>query len=273
MADAGTTQNMTLPLSLADKYDLDQSRVFVSGPQAIVRLLLMQSELDRRAGLKTAGFISGYRGSPLGGLDLNFARAEKALTARDIVFEPGLNEDLAATALWGAQQAEMRGEGRFDGVFGLWYGKGPGVDRSGDVFRHVNLAGTSRLGGVIALMGDDHTAESSSTAHQSEFTFVAMMMPILAPAGVQELIDYGLYGYALSRYSGCWVGLKCLKDTVESTASVEASLERLRPVVPADFILPLSGLNIRPHDPVLEQERRLQNERFPAVLAWLVPTN
>jgi indolepyruvate ferredoxin oxidoreductase len=269
MADADKKQRTTLPLSLADKYDLAQDRIFVSGPQAIVRLLLMQSELDRRAGVNTAGFISGYRGSPLGGLDLNFLRAKKVLTGRDILFEPGLNEDLAATALWGAQQAEMRGEGRFDGVFGLWYGKGPGVDRSGDVFRHVNLAGTSRFGGVLALMGDDHTAESSSTAHQSEFTFVAMMMPILAPAGVQELVDYGLYGYALSRYSGSWVGLKCLKDTVESTASIDASLDRVQPIVPPDFFLPPGGLNIRPHDPVLEQERRLQNEKFPAVLAWL----
>jgi indolepyruvate ferredoxin oxidoreductase len=269
MADVERTQGTASLLSLADKYDLAQNRVFVSGPQAIVRLLLMQAAIDRRAGLNTAGFISGYRGSPLGGLDLNFLRAKKALTARDIIFEPGLNEDLAATAIWGAQQAEMRGEGRFDGVFGLWYGKGPGVDRSGDVFRHVNLAGTSRSGGVLALMGDDHTAESSSTAHQSEFTFVAMMMPILAPAGVQELIDYGLYGYALSRYSGCWVGIKCLKDTVESTASVDASLDRVQPVVPTDFILPAGGLNIRPHDPVLAQERRLQNEKFPAVLAWL----
>ncbi len=215
MADAGKTLETTAPLSLADRYDLAQSRIFVSGPQAIVRLLLMQAELDRRAGLKTAGFVSGYRGSPLGGVDLNLARAKKQLEARDILFEPGLNEDLAATAIWGAQQAEMRGEGRFDGVFGLWYGKGPGVDRSGDVLRHVNLAGTSRFGGVLALMGDDHTAESSTTAHQSEFAFVDVMIPILAPAGVQELIDYGLYGYALSRYSGCWVGLKCLKDTVE----------------------------------------------------------
>jgi indolepyruvate ferredoxin oxidoreductase len=269
MADASHTRISTPPLSLADKYDLAQSRIFVSGPQAVVRVLLMQSELDRRAGLHTAGFISGYRGSPLGGLDLNFERAIKALEARDILFEPGLNEDLAATAVWGAQQAEMRGEGRFDGVFGLWYGKGPGVDRSGDVLRHVNLAGTSRFGGVLALMGDDHTAESSTTAHQSEFSFVDVMIPILAPAGVQELIEFGLYGYALSRYSGCWVGIKCLKDTVESTASVEAPLDRIHPILPLDFALPLGGLNIRPRDPVLEQERRLQNYKRDAVLAWL----
>jgi indolepyruvate ferredoxin oxidoreductase len=256
-------------ISLADKYNLSERRIFVSGPQAVVRLLLMQKELDRRAGLSTAGFISGYRGSPLGGLDLNFLRAKQALEASDIVFQPGLNEDLAATAVWGAQQAEMRGEGRYAGVFGLWYGKGPGVDRSGDVLRHANLAGTSRFGGVLALMGDDHTAESSTTAHQSEFTFVDVMMPILSPAGVQELIDYGLLGYALSRYSGCWVGIKCVKDTVESTASVDASLDRVRAMVPKDFDLPPDGLNIRARDPVLAQESRLQNFKHDAVLAWL----
>ena len=269
MVDAGKTQERGHRFRSRTEFDLAQNHIFVSGPQAIVRLLLMQAERDRRAGLKTAGFVSGYRGSPLGGVDLNLARAKKQLEARDIRFEPGLNEDLAATAIWGAQQAEMRGEGRFDGVFGLWYGKGPGVDRSGDVLRHVNLAGTSRFGGVLALMGDDHTAESSSTAHQSEFAFVDVMIPILAPAGVQELIDYGLYGYALSRYSGCWVGLKCLKDTVESTASVDAALDRVQPVVPTDFFLPPDGLNIRARDPVLDQEKRLQNYKRDAVLAWL----
>ena len=192
--------------SLNDKYDLTKKRIFVSGPQAVVRLLLMQKELDRRAGLNTAGFVSGYPGSPLGGLDLNFHRAKRVFAANDIMFQPGINEDLAATAIWGAQQAEMRGEGRFDGVFSLWYGKGPGVDRSGDVFRHANLAGTSPHGGVLALMGDDHTAKSSTTAHQSEFTFIDVMMPILNPAGVQEIIDYGLYGWAMSRFTGAWTG-------------------------------------------------------------------
>jgi len=271
MADASKAHILDVPrsISLADKYNLDARRIFVSGPQAIVRLLLMQKELDRRAGLSTAGFISGYRGSPLGGLDLNFLRAKEALDANDIVFTPGLNEDLAATAVWGAQQAEMRGEGRYDGVFGLWYGKGPGVDRSGDVLRHANLAGTSRFGGVLALMGDDHTAESSTTAHQSEFTFVDVMMPILSPAGVQELIDYGLMGYAMSRYTGCWVGIKCVKDTVESTASIDGSFDRVRSVVPMDFELPPDGLNIRARDPVLAQEKRLQNFKHDAVLAWL----
>jgi indolepyruvate ferredoxin oxidoreductase len=256
-------------ISLGDKYDLAKARIFVSGPQAVVRLLMMQAELDRRSGLRTAGFVSGYRGSPLGGLDLNLQRAKKQLDAYDIVFQPGLNEDLAATAVWGAQQAEMRGEGRFDGVFGLWYGKGPGVDRSGDVLRHANLAGTSKHGGVLALMGDDHTAESSTTAHQSEFTFIDVMMPILSPAGVQEILDYGLLGFAMSRFTGTWVGLKCLKDTIESTASIDASFGRVTPLIPADFILPAGGLEIRPHDGVLDQEIRLQTSKHDAMLAWL----
>lgn len=255
--------------SLDDKYDLTKRRIFVSGPQAIVRLLLVQKEVDRRNGLATAGFISGYRGSPLGSLDLTFLRAKHPLDAAGIQFLPGLNEDLAATAIWGAQQAEMRGEGKYDGVFALWYGKGPGVDRSGDVFRHANLAGTSKHGGVLALMGDDHTAESSTTAHQSEFNFVNVMMPVLSPAGVQEIVDYGLYGYAMSRFTGTWVGLKCLKDTVESTGSIDVSLDRVRPIVPAGFVMPPGGLNIRARDTVLDQEKRLQNYKRDAMLAWL----
>jgi indolepyruvate ferredoxin oxidoreductase len=178
-------------VTLDDKYDLSKGRIFATGYQALVRLCLMQKERDRRADLNTAGYVTGYRGSPLGGLDQQFARAKPWLDNYDIVFQPGLNEDLAATALWGSQQAELRGEGKFDGVFGLWYGKGPGVDRCGDVFRHANFAGTSRHGGVLALMGDDHTAESSTTAHQSEYHFVDVMIPILNPAGVQEFLDYG----------------------------------------------------------------------------------
>src|SRR5688572_5422708 len=173
-------------VTLDDKYDLEKSPVFLTGFQALVRLCLMQKERDRRAGLNTAGYITGYRGSPLGGLDQQFQRAEKILRANDVVFQAGINEELAATALWGSQQAELRGEGKYDGVFGIWYGKGPGVDRSGDVFRHANFAGTSKHGGVLALMGDDHTAESSTTAHQSEFHFVDVMIPILNPARSEE---------------------------------------------------------------------------------------
>ncbi len=255
--------------TLADKYELDKDRVLMTGTQAIVRLLLMQKEVDRRAGLNTAGFVTGYRGSPLGGVDAQMHRAKAYFDRNDILFMPGLNEDLAATAIWGAQQAEMRGEGKYDGVFSLWYGKGPGVDRSGDVLRHVNLAGSSRYGGAIALMGDDHTAESSTTAHQSDFHFVDVMMPILSPAGVQEILDYGLYAFALSRYAGVWVGLKCLKDTVESTASVDASLGRVNVVTPQDFLMPPGGLNIRASDPVLVQEARLQENKRDATLAFV----
>ncbi|MFO1126640.1 MAG: indolepyruvate ferredoxin oxidoreductase family protein, partial [Methylocystis sp.] len=255
--------------SLSDRFDLGRARVLMTGTQAIVRLLLMQKELDRRAGLKTAGFVTGYRGSPLGGVDAQMHKAKALFDANDILYMPGLNEDLAVTAIWGAQQAEMRGEGKYDGVFSLWYGKGPGVDRSGDAFRHVNLAGVARHGGALALMGDDHTAESSTTAHQSDYHFVDVMIPILSPAGVQEILDYGLYGFALSRFAGVWVGLKLLKDTVESTASIDGSLDRVRPVAPLDFVLPPGGLNIRAGDTVLAQEERMQEMKRDAMLAFI----
>ena len=255
-------------ISLNDRFDLTKSPVLLNGAQAVARLLLAQKERDRRAGLNTGGFVTGYRGSPVGGLDLQFTRLAAQFKAKDIHFEPGLNEELAATAVWGAQQAEMRGEGRFDGVFSLWYGKGPGVDRCGDVFRHANLAGTSPHGGVLALMGDDHTAESSTTAHQSEFAFVDVMMPVLSPAGVQEVLDYGAFGWALSRYAGVWVGLKCIKDTIESTAVVDTALDRVAPIAP-DFPMPPGGLNIRTPDGILEQEARLQEYKRAAEVAWI----
>jgi len=266
---AGAAAESLADVALADRFDLSKTRVLLTGAQAITRLLVGQKARDRRAGLNTAGFVSGYRGSPLGGLDQQFLKAATVFAENDIRFEPGLNEELAATAIWGAQQAELRGEGRFDGVFGLWYGKGPGVDRSGDAFRHANLAGTSPHGGVLALMGDDATAESSTTAHQSEFAFVDAMMPVLAPAGVQEILDYGALGWALSRYAGVWVGLKCVKDTVESTAVVDGSLDRIAPVVPRDVSPPPGGFSIRRVDGVLAQEERLHEHKWPAVVAWL----
>lgn len=256
------------PVSLEDKYDLAAEQVFLSGTQAVVRLLLMQQERDRRAGLNTAGFVSGYRGSPLGGLDQQMFRAGKQLQRQNIVFQPGLNEDLAATACWGTQQAEMRGEGKYQGVFSLWYGKGPGVDRTGDVFRHANMAGSSRYGGVVCLSGDDHTAESSTNAHQTEFNFVDTMIPILNPAGVQELLDFGLHAFALSRYAGVWVALKGVKDNVESTASVDGRIDRVSIAIPNDFEMPPGGLNIRPRDNFLEQEARLHEYKRAAVLAY-----
>jgi indolepyruvate ferredoxin oxidoreductase len=261
---------MTLrPVSLDDKYDLNLSHVFVTGYQALIRACLMQKERDRQSGVNTGGYLTGYRGSPLGGLDQQFIRAGRLLAGADIKFQPGINEELAATALWGTQQAELRGEGKFDGVFGLWYGKGPGVDRSGDVFRHANLSGTSKNGGVIALMGDDHTAESSTTAHQSEFHFVDVMMPILNPAGVQEIIDYALYGWAMSRYTGTWTALKCMHETVESTGVVDGSLNRLKIITPEDFQMPPGGLNIRLADTILGQEARLHDFKRDAMLAFI----
>src|SRR5438034_391366 len=256
-------------VTLDDKYDLTKSRVFVTGYQALVRLTMMQHERDRRAGLNTAGYISGYRGSPLGTLDAQFQRAQNWLEHNDIKFQSGINEDMAATAIWGTQQAELRGEGKYDGVFSMWYGKGPGVDRTGDVFRHANFAGSSKYGGVLALMGDDHTAESSTTAHQSEFHFVDVMIPILNPAGVQEIMDYGLYGWAMSRFCGSWTALKCMHETIESTAIVDGSLERVSIVLPDDFRMPEGGLNIRLQDTFLGQEARLHDFKRDAMLVFV----
>jgi indolepyruvate ferredoxin oxidoreductase len=256
-------------VKLDDKYDLGQRRVFVTGFQALVRLCLMQKELDRRNGLNTAGFVTGYRGSPLGGLDSQFLRAKSFLEKSDIRFQGGINEDLAATAVWGSQQAELRGEGKYDGVFGMWYGKGPGVDRTGDVFRHANLAGSAKHGGVLALMGDDHTAESSTTAHQSEYHFIDVMVPILNPAGVQEVLDYGLYGWAMSRFTGTWVALKTMHETIESTAAIDGGFERINIVTPTDFAMPPGGLNIRLNDPILAQEARLHDYKRDAMLAFI----
>ena len=256
-------------VKLDDKYDLGHSHVFVTGFQALVRLCLMQKELDRRRGLNTAGYVTGYRGSPLGGLDGQFQRAAPFLTKSDVRFQGGINEDLAATAVWGTQQAELRGEGKYDGVFAMWYGKGPGVDRTGDVFRHANLAGTAKDGGVLALMGDDHTAKSSTTAHQSEYHFIDVMIPILNPAGVQEVLDYGLYGWAMSRFTGAWVALKTMHETIESTAAIDTSLERINIVIPSDFQIPEGGLNIRLNDPILAQEARLHDFKRDAMLAFV----
>ena len=261
---------MNLPLvGLGDKYDLSKDRVFLSGVQALVRLCLLQAERDRRAGLDTGGYVSGYRGSPLGGLDRQFGSAVRELNASGIVVEPGLNEDLAATAIWGTQQAELRGEGRHDGVFAMWYGKGPGVDRAGDVFRHANLAGSSRHGGVLVLLGDDHTCESSTTAHQSEFAMVDAMIPVLNPGDISDMLDYGLHGWALSRYAGTWCALKCVKDNVESTAAVDAGPHRFSSLLPEHDARPEDGLNIRLHDSPLAQEARLHAHKLDAVRAYV----
>jgi len=251
-------------ITLNDRFDLSKDRVLLNGTQALVRLMLIQKQRDRVAGLNTAGYVTGYRGSPLGNVDLQMGRAKPVLEAADIVFQSGLNEDLAATALWGAQQAELRGEGKFDGVFGLWYGKGPGVDRSGDVMRHANMAGTSAHGGVLMAMGDDHTGESSTTLHQSDWAMVDAYMPVLSPAGVQEILDYGIYGYGLSRFAGVWAGLKLMKDTVEVTSVVDGRPDRMSLVVP-QFDMPEGGLNIRLVDDRIPQETRMIDyKRFAA---------
>ena len=251
-------------ISLADRFDLTKSPVLLNGTQALVRLMLMQKARDRAAGRNTAGYVTGYRGSPLGGVDLNMARSRALLEANDIRFQPGLNEDLAATAVWGTQQAEVRGEGRYDGVFALWYGKGPGVDRSGDVMRHANMAGTSAHGGVLMAMGDDHTGESSTVLHQSDWAMVDAYMPVISPAGVQEILDFGLYGWALSRFAGVWVGLKTMKDTVEATAVVNGDPFRMAFVAP-EFRMPEGGLNIRLQDtPVAQEARMIDFKRFAA---------
>ncbi|WP_121061703.1 indolepyruvate ferredoxin oxidoreductase family protein [Chachezhania antarctica] len=254
----------TQKISLNDRFDIEKSPVLLNGTQALVRLMITQKARDRAAGHNTAGLVTGYRGSPLGAVDMQMTRAAKQLAESDVTFQYGLNEDLAATALWGSQQAELRGEGRFDGVFGLWYGKGPGIDRSGDAFKHANMAGTSPLGGVLAAMGDDHTGESSTVLHQSEWALLDAYMPIVSPAGVQEILDYGLYGIGLSRYSGLWVGLKTMKDTIESTAVVDGDPFRMKLQTP-EMEMPEGGLNIRLVDSPVDQEARMIDyKRFAA---------
>ena len=260
---------MTLEaVDLDDKYAADTGRVFLTGSQALVRLPMMQRRHDAAYGLDTACFVSGYRGSPLGGLDRELWRAKAFLGTHHIRFQPGVNEDLAATAVWGSQQTDMSPGARYDGVFGMWYGKGPGVDRSGDVFKHGNLVGSSRHGGVLLLAGDDHLCKSSTTAHQSEFAFVDASIPVLHPAGVQEILDLGLYGWALSRYSGCWVAFKLVTDLVDSSASVAIDPGRVDIVLPTDFVPPADGVNIRWPDNATDQEDRLRQYKLDAARAF-----
>ena len=254
--------------SLDDKYTTESGRVYLTGYQALVRLPMIQRERDRAAGLNTAGFVSGYRGSPLGGLDLSLWKAADHLAEHDIVFQPGINEDLAATAVWGTQQLALSPKARVQGVFAMWYGKGPGVDRCGDVFRHANAAGSSRFGGVLAIAGDDHAAKSSTLPHQTDHFFKSMMMPVLAPAGVQEYLDFGVHGWALSRWSGCWVAFKAVADTVETSASVDVDPMRVVVREPDDFEMPDGGLNLRWPDPPLVQEKRLLHHKLYAALAY-----
>ncbi|MES2264320.1 MAG: indolepyruvate ferredoxin oxidoreductase family protein [Pseudomonadota bacterium] len=256
-------------VTLDDKYNLDKGRVYISGTQALVRLPMLQKARDLKQGLHTAGYISGYRGSPLGALDLALWKAKKHLSENDIVFQAGVNEELAATAVWGTQQTNLWPNGKYDGVFGMWYGKGPGVDRAGDVLKHANSAGSAPHGGVLLLAGDDHAAKSSSVAHQSEHALIAAGIPVLYPSSVQEYIDYGLHGWAMSRYSGLWVGMKCVTDIVESSASIDIDTGSLEIVLPEDFTLPQDGVAIRWPDPPLAQEARLFDHKWYAALAYI----
>ncbi len=264
---------MTVAASLDDKYTLDSGRVYLTGTQALIRLPMMQRQRDLRAGLNTAGFISGYRGSPLGGYDLNLWRAQPFLDANHIRFQPGVNEELAATAVWGSQQTNLFDGARYDGVFSIWYGKGPGLDRAMDAIKHGNAAGTSAHGGVLVLAGDDHGAVSSTLAHQSDHALVGAMVPVINPAGVQDYIDFGLLGWAMSRYAGIWVGFTAVADTVESSASVLIDPHRLEIATPTDYELPPGGLNIRWPDPPLEQEARLHDHKRFAVKAFARANN
>ncbi len=257
-------------VTLDDKYALESGRAFMSGVQALVRLPMLQRQRDARAGLNTAGFISGYRGSPLGGYDQALWAAKKHLAAQHIVFQPGVNEELGATAVWGTQQLDLYPQTKkFDGVFGIWYGKGPGVDRCSDVFKHANMAGTARHGGVIAIAGDDHVSKSSTAAHQSDHIFKACGLPVFFPSNVQDILDMGLHAFAMSRFSGVWSGMKTIQEVVESSASVIVDPERVKIVLPEDFLMPPGGLHIRWPDAPLEQEARLMDFKWYAALAYV----
>jgi len=245
-------------VSLDDKYTATSGKIFLSGIQALVRLPMIQKIRDEQAGLDTAGFVSGYRGSPLGGLDENLWKAKGHLEAKSIQFVPGVNEDLAATAVWGTQTVDLIGPAKHDGVFAMWYAKGPGVDRCGDVFKHMNHAGTAKNGGVLLVAGDDHGAYSSTLPHQSDHIFAACMIPVLYPSNVQEYLDLGVHGWAMSRFSGLAVAFKALADTVESSASVDADPFRVDVKIPRDFAMPEGGLNTRLSSVPLGQQARTQ---------------
>ncbi|HEY4080640.1 MAG TPA: indolepyruvate ferredoxin oxidoreductase family protein [Burkholderiaceae bacterium] len=257
-------------VTLDDKYALDSGRAFMSGVQALVRLPMLQRIRDAAAGLNTAGFISGYRGSPLGSYDQALMAAKKHLAKQHIVFQPGVNEELGATAVWGSQQLDLFPEkNKFDGVFGMWYGKGPGVDRCIDVFKHANMAGTAKHGGVIAIAGDDHIAKSSTAAHQSDHVFKAVGFPVFFPSSVQDILDMGLHAFAMSRFSGLWSGLKTIQEIVESSSSISVDPDRVNIIMPEDFVMPPGGLHIRWPDPPLDQEARLMDYKWYAALAYI----
>jgi indolepyruvate ferredoxin oxidoreductase len=253
---------MTHAVSLDDKYALNTTRAYMTGIEALVRLPMLQQQRDQQRGLNTAGFVSGYRGSPLGGVDQAMWQAKTHLDRHHIVFQPGINEDLAATAVWGSQQVNLFSGANYDGVFGMWYGKGPGVDRSMDVIRHANAFGTSKFGGVLAVAGDDHAAKSSTLPHQSEHMFIGASIPILNPANVQEVLDLGIYGWELSRYCGTWVALKAITENMDSAISAEIDPARISIVIPENFVLPEDGVHARWPDTALAQEERLNKYKI-----------
>src|SRR3954466_8655126 len=255
-------------VTLDDKYTVERGRVYLTGTQALVRLPLMQRQRDLAGGLNTACFISGYRGSPLGGFDQALWNARRFVERNHIQFQPAINEELAATSVWGSQQIGLFPGAKYAGVFAIWYGKGPGVDRSGDALKHGNSAGSAPHGGVLAIAGDDHTCKSSTLAHQSELAFIDAAIPILNPAGIEDILDLGLYGWAMSRYSGCWVGFKTVAETMDSSASVSIDPGRIEIALPTDFEMPPGGLNIRWPDPPLDQELRLHRYKLAAALAF-----
>jgi len=257
-----------LAVALDDKYTCTTGRAYLTGIEALVRLPILQSQRDKAKGLATAGFISGYRGSPIGGYDNALWRADSFLKAHNIHFQPGVNEELAATALMGSQQVNLFPEAKYDGVFGLWYGKGPGLDRAMDAIKHANNTGASQFGGVLAVVGDDHMAKSSTLAYQSEPMFIGASMPVLNPAGVQDVLDFGLIGWAMSRYSGCWVGMKVTAENMDAAIAADMNPERLQLLEPDDFAMPESGVHSRWPDPFLEQEERLQQHKIRAALAF-----
>src|SRR5437660_375870 len=255
-------------VTLDDKYTIDKGRVYLTGTQALVRLPMMQRQRDLAAGLNAACFISGYRGSPLGGLDQALWNARRFIEKNHIRFQPGINEEMAATAVWGSQQIGLFPGATYDGVFAMWYGKGPGVDRSGDPLKHGNSAGSAPYGGVLAVAGDDHTCKSSTLAHQSEFAFIDASIPLLNPAGIEDILDLGLYGWAMSRYSGCWIAFKTVAETMDSSASVSVDPGNIETLLPSDYEMPPGGLNLLWPDQPLDQEYRLHRYKIAAALAF-----
>ena len=260
--------NTLKEVSLDDKYRLDKTKAYISGIDALVRLPILQHQRDQERGLNTAGFVSGYRGSPLGNVDQAMWRAQKYLDQHNIKFTPGVNENLAATAVRGSQEVGLQTGSEYDGVFGLWYGKGPGLDQSVDALRHANAAGTSKHGGVLAVVGDDHGCKSSTYPYQSEHIFMSLSMPVLAPANVQEVLDLGIFGWELSRYCGCWVGLKAITENMDSAISADIDPNRIEIKIPEDFDMPVDGVNVRWPDTPLDQEKRLNKYKIYSAMAF-----